>query len=195
MHCNYFSQMSANLREGGRTCQVCGVCKSALSKAWRQWGEHWLVALHISRFNFLFHLQTKQRTASDAHVHLSIHCSEPGGQAHEVWTPIHNLRIPRSILVGLLHVIHITLCTLTMWLYLHCPLLHNWHSSKVWKIKSTSIRSDESNWPGRLEGREMNGHIHALPLADKYEIAETRLQYKGELFFHFQQNWSAQNKN
>lgn len=107
----------------------------------------------------------------------------------------NNLQIPRSILVGLLHVIHITLCTLTMWLYLHCPLLHNWHSSKVWKIKSTSIRSDESNWPGRLEGREMNGHIHALPLADKYEIAETRLQYKGELFFHFQQNWSAQNKN
>lgn len=29
----------------------------------------------------------------------------------------------------------------------------------------------------------MNGHIHALPLADKYEIAETRLQYKGERSF------------
>jgi hypothetical protein len=74
-----------------------------------------------------------------------------------------------------------------MWLYLHCPLLLNWHSSKVSKIKSTSDRSEESNGPGRLEVRETNGHIHALPLADKYEIAETRLQYKGELF-HFQQN-------
>jgi hypothetical protein len=50
-------------------------------------------------------------------------------------------------------------------------------------MKSTSIRSEESNGPGRLEGREMNGHIHALPLADKYEIAETRLQYKGERSF------------
>ncbi len=72
---------------------------------------------------------------------------------------------------------------MTIWLYLHCPLLHNWHSSKVWKIKSTSIRSEESNRPGRLEGREMNVHIHALPLADKYEIAETKLQYKGECSF------------